>query len=163
MNTKKLTIPLLIVVGIIWYQVFVRVKSNFDPDLMPSATSIHTSEMVHIAKRDSFQLHADYIDPFLKKGFNTSSEPDEEIILPENQVPVYKPLPTPIRWPAIQYHGIIKKGAGKKALVLVTIDGYCMKMREGEAIYDDIVITKTFRDSIQIQMGKNKRYFYKGQ
>jgi hypothetical protein len=162
MNTKKLTIPLLIVVGIIWYQVFVRVKSNFESDDVSPNTGLQSGPAIQIAKRDSFSLSADYVDPFLKKGFQESELDVQEPIELNNQPPVYTPQPLPVRWPKIQYHGIIKKGAGKHPLVLVTIDGYCLKMREGEAIYDDIIITKTFGDSIQIQMGKHKRYFYKG-
>lgn len=163
MKNKSLTYVLLIVVGVIWYQVFFRVKSNFwgDEEL---PTKLDARNIKALAfKRDTFDLAANYRDPF--KG-GITKEPTLNVQLPQNPAEIKpvidKPKPLPERWPSIVYYGQIKKQSSKSPLALMTVDGMQFSLRKGEHVFDDYMIKEIYRDSVIVVHKKVSRSFRKG-
>lgn len=161
MKNKGLTYGLIIVVGVIWYQVFVRVKSNFEAEeIVPVATESTMGKRT-IQKPKSFKLHANYRDPFTGKLSATDPPPtlapDPNAMLPAPPKP--KPEPVIIQWPSIRYYGLVRKTTAKEARTLVSIDGNIYKVKQGEQLLDNILILKVTRDYVQIKYKKEVRTF----
>ena len=159
MKSKGFTYLLLIVVAIIWYNVFYRIKENIMGENLPVTDNMAIAKMYKTQPRKEFTLKANYRDPFSSKGSSGSIAPTNTT--PQIPVqPVYKEpkLPPPPKihhWPKIKYFGTVKNNTSKKALCIVNIDDMLFNLREGESVLDGIVIKKIYRDSLYIQQGKN--------
>lgn len=162
MKNKSLTYGLLIVVGVIWYQVFVRVKSNFEAEAVPPPAQ---SGMMarHIVKPEAFHLRADYRDPFSGALASAVSETPSAPVALSSVPPPPKPKPEPVmvRWPAIRYYGLVRKTTSEKPRTLITIDGSFYKVRQGDIVLDDILIRKVTREFVEVTYRKETKTFYK--
>jgi hypothetical protein len=159
MKSKGFTYLLLIVVAIIWYNVFFRIKENIMGENLPVADNMVIAKMYKTHPRKEFTLKANYRDPFSSKGSSGSIAPTNATLQIPVQ-PVYKepklpPPPKVQHWPKIKYFGTVKNNSSKKALCIVNIDDMLFNLREGESVLDGIVIKKIYRDSLYIQQGKN--------
>jgi hypothetical protein len=163
LKNKGLTYGLLIVVGIVWYQVFMRVKSNFEADdTLPVNTTAAVMKR-KIVKPDSFRLQANYRDPFSGKLATAETAPATD----PNQVPIAttvkppKPEPIVVPWPTIKYYGLVRKTTSNDPRTLIAIDGYMYKVKQGEQVLDNIFILKVTRDYVQVRYRKEVRTFEK--
>ncbi|MGD1848246.1 MAG: hypothetical protein ACFB10_22870 [Salibacteraceae bacterium] len=156
MKNKKLLyllLPLMVVVwGAVFYRVFKGIGGDDDYfDALPAAV-----KMPVLAKQDSFDLIADYKDPFLGKGpgrsRNTNPAIGEKPLTPTvRQLP--KPPPPTLPWPAIGYGGFVNKSGGKNKLAVVTIDGQTSWGKLGEEI-QGVTIQEIWKDSVQVSYRK---------
>ena len=164
MKNKALTYGLFIVVGIVWYQVFMRVKSNFGAE---EALPVRNEALVYsrkIMKPDGFQLQANYRDPFTGKLASAETAPvnsDPNTVLPQNNLPKPKPEPVVIQWPTIKYYGLVRKTTAKDPRTLIAIDGSMYKIKQGEQVLDNIFIQKVTRDFVQVRYKKEVKTFQK--
>lgn len=160
MKSKPFTYLLLIVVAVIYYNVFFRIKSNLmgeETILAPNASQI---AVLKSQIRDTFPLNANYRDPF--EGVIEKVVPIININQPNiPQPPVYVPPPRPHQWPTIKYYGLVKKQSNKKPTSIINIDDMTYHLKEGEYILDDYMIKGIYRDSIVIQRKKIRKTFYK--
>lgn len=165
MKNKGLTYGLIIVVGVVWYQVFMRVKSNFGAeDAVPPRTAENLFAR-KIVKPDAFRLRADYRDPFsgsLAGATEAAPAPDAGM---QGQPAVNLPKPTPepayVPWPSIRYYGLVRKTTSANARTLIAIDGSFYKVREGDQVLDNIFIQKVTRDHVVVKYRKETRTFNK--
>lgn len=166
MKSKGLTYGLIVVVGIVWYQVFMRVKSNFDADATVPVQPMAGVLSRKIVKPDPFQLRADYRDPFSGSlagatdplsttNVNQAAKP------PEATVPKPKPQPVVVPWPSIKYYGLVRKTTSEHSLTMLAIDGYFYKVKQGDQVLDDIYILKVTRDYVQVRYRKEVKTFEK--
>jgi len=161
MKNKSLTYVMVVVVGIVWYNVFFRIKSNLAGDdatiLLPNAQPL----AVKAHERDTFALHANYPDPF-RGGSNVAATLTADMLAPP-PAPVYQEPKAPKveYWPRVQYFGLVKRTESKKPLCIINIDDMLFYLREGESVSDNYVIRKIFRDSVIIQHNKTRRTFRK--
>lgn len=153
MKNKALTYGLLIVVAIIWYQVFFRVKGNlFGEDEALASTDGIRHELPSLA-RDTVDLKVNYRDPFgmIKKS-------SQSVQLNDGNIGVAKPRPKPPKpqtvWPSLKYFGLVQKTHSKKPLAIVSVDGIQLMLRKGEEVFDGIYIVKIERDVITIRYRK---------
>jgi hypothetical protein len=160
MKSKGFTYLLLIVVAIIWYNVFFRIKDNIMGENLPVADNMAIAKMYKTQPRKEFTLKANYRDPFSSKGSsitiastNTTPQIPVQPVFKEPKLP--PPPPKVHHWPKIKYFGTVKNNSSKKALCIVNIDDMLFNLREGESVLDGIVIKKIYRDSLYIQQGKN--------
>lgn len=165
MKNKGLTYGLLVVVGIVWYQVFIRVKSNFETDdVLPVNTSAAVMKR-KIVKPDSFRLLANYRDPFTGKLASAetapATNPNQAPVATTVQPPKPKPEPVIIPWPTIKYYGLVRKTTSKDPRTLIAIDGYMYKVKQGEQVLDNVFILKVTRDYVQVRYRKEVRTFEK--
>jgi hypothetical protein len=159
MKNKGFTYLLLIVVAIIWYNVFFRIKDNIMGENLLVSDNTTIAKMYKTQPRKEFTLKANYRDPFSSKGSSgsitaTNAAPQMPI-QPVYKEPKLPPPPKIHHWPKIKYFGTVKNNSSKKALCIVNIDDMLFNLREGESVLDGIVIKKIYRDSLYIQQGKN--------
>lgn len=160
MKNKGLTYALLIVVGIIWYNVFFRVVSNFDNDEVSIVEPNQSKNSLLSVHRDTFTLQANYRDPFggsLKQNIAlNSSEVSNPSPTPKIKVEKIKE-----HWPSIKYKGLIRKTSSNNPLAIIYIDGIQLQMRKGEKVFDGILLKTVHRDSIVVVYQKEKRAFWR--
>ncbi len=159
MKNKALTYILLIGVGLIWYNVFMRVKSNFTEDEANLALSSNVQPLSEITERDTFTLKANYRDPFggapVESTGPAENLPKEEVYKP----PVQK-KPAPV-WPKIKYYGLVRNKERNNPLAIVSIDGMQLHLRKGEVVYDEISLKSIARDSIKVSWNKLTKTFFR--
>ena len=109
---------------------------------------------------DTFQLAANYRDPFLGKsnipsahvaGGSGNSKP--------SQLPKQANLPVAKNWPEVIYGGMIRKKEGLP-FALLNVGGQDHLVKAGEQA-GEVQVLVIYRDSIQVSRGKEKRFFRK--
>ena len=161
MKSKSLTYLLLIIVAVIYYNVFFRIKSNLIGE--ETIVAPNTAQMMILKSqiRDTFPLNANYRDPF--EGIVEKPSPTLDlaanVVAPVIHTP--PPPPRPHQWPKVKYYGLIKKSSSKKPLCMINIDDMLFNLREGEYILDGYMIKGIYRDSILIQYKKIRKTFFK--
>lgn len=158
MKNKALTYVLLLVVGLIWYQVFHRVSDNFFAENTEIPEPISANQGDFSMERDTFSLQANYRDPFV----------EERGVTPIEQAPVRvtpPPQPRPVKvkpaWPPITYFGQVRKTESKNPLAILKVDGMQLMLRKGDEVFNDIFLKEIWRDSIQLTMKKEKKTIYR--
>lgn len=161
MKNKALTGILIVVVGFIWYKAFFRVKDG----LFGEGTEIVTpsrNQQISFASlsRDTFSINLDYRDPFGETKKSYSAAPPQIDARPINRS-VSRPVKQSVNWPAIVYFGQVRRTTSKDPLAILSIDGYKHTMRNGEKLYDGILVKAIGRDSMVIVYQKEKRIFWR--
>ena len=77
-----------------------------------------------------------------------------------NTVTAVKNNPVVSSWPKIAYLGIISDKKSNQQLTLVQINGQRYSMKLGDTV-SSVELTKAFRDSIEVKLGKEKKFFRK--
>ncbi len=161
MKSKALTYVMLIVVGIIWYQVFFRVKNNLmgDDTEVPKPNQANIS--VNAIARDTVELNVDYRDPFhydkVVKGVSLVSDAQLAQTTPKPIKP-RKRKPQFV-WPKVSYHGLIRNRSSKHPLALVRVDGLVYNLRKGEEIFNGIIVKDISTDQVVLRSGRNEASF----
>lgn len=161
MKNKGLTYALILVVGIVWYQVFVRVKSNF----VAEEVALNPQTMLYskkIVKPQDFKLQANYRNPFsgsLNTDLNKPINPNPSATLLK-KVPEVK-IPATIIWPIIKYYGLVRKTTSNQPRSLLSIDGDFFRLKQGETVLDNILVKTVTRDSVVVKYRGIVRVFRK--
>ncbi len=167
MKNKKVTYALLIAAFIIWGAVGWKIIVHFTGDDRNDA-DLYTPRI--ITGTDSSNIHftlvADYRDPFL------SSQRKVRPVRTNVQTEI-KPTNTRrtttgrsisrrarVRWPAIQYGGVIQNKKSSTRTVLVKINNYDYLMSEG-MIIKDVKLLRIYEDSIQLVYKEETKGFPK--
>lgn len=163
MKSKGLTYGLLILVGIIWYQVFIRVKSNFSNEEAISVQQNAPIFQKNIRKPKSFGLKANYPDPFHTGGavkrqiqtqiINPGPPPKNKSKLKQKENSVY--------WPEIKYYGFVRNTNSKSPRAIVSIDGHLFKLLEGDEVFDNIRIVQATADELSVKYKGETNTFFK--
>ena len=154
MKNKGVVYVLLVVVGFVWYNVFFRIKDNF----FSEEEQVLTSERQNIQRptfhRDTFNLNANYRDPFHGVTKTEEVKPQEPTVATYTQPKYTPPLPKPHHWPKIKYFGLLKSEQSKSPLCILQIGNSMYNLREGEVTYDNIEVRRITRDSVILAQGK---------
>ena len=159
MKNKTLTYILLIVVALIWYQVFFRVTGNLFSEDEVVVQSNNQGSFMAAVERDTFDLQANYRDPF-----GEAKKVAEVPINNQPQPPIKnKPRPAAPKtvWPPIEYYGMVKRTESKTPLAILKVDGIQLMLRRGEEMFNEITLKEIGRDSIQVLYKKEKRTFWR--
>jgi hypothetical protein len=158
---KRVNIILLLVVLSLWGTVAWRSLKNF---IYQSATiensTLYQSININKINKDTFELKKLNRDPFLQKSIVTIAPKVENSSYSKpianskkgNLSGFYKPLAKkeePSNMPIIQYIGYIKSTQQKEEMVLLKINENLKRCVVGKK-YDDILIKKVYKDSVQI-------------
>jgi hypothetical protein len=162
LKNKGFTYGLLIVVGIVWYQVFVRIKSNLSSDDVEVVEPMNNNiSFKNIKKRKRIYIAANYRDPFL----NSIKAQDKKDSIQKTGISV---APTPVikekryvDWPKIKYHGFVRNTDSKKPRVIIEIDNYMYKLQVGESVLDNIMIIKADNEFVKVGYQKEIKIVYK--
>jgi hypothetical protein len=165
-KSKGFTYVLLAVVAVVWYQVFVRVKSNFAvPDQLGNNPPRTLNFNKKILKPRNFDLKADFRDPFLTGNLvQKLSTPVDG----QGQVEQVKPAPVPkkvipISWPTIKYYGFVRNTSSKNPRAVISIDNYVFKLQAGEEVWDNIRVVSASKDELKIYYKGEYKVFEKKQ
>lgn len=159
MKNKALIYVLIPVVGLIWYKVFFRIKSNVSDNDIVVVKPNQVNKSFQLVQRDTFDMELEYRDPFgdVKRRENVLSSAANSA-----QQPIVKRQPKPVtQWPSILYKGRVKQTGKNAQHALILIDGYLHRMRLGESVYDGIVVKAIGRDSLVIRYEKQTKIFWK--
>lgn len=164
MKNKSLIYILIPLVAFVWYKVFMRIKSNLEPEPVLVSNSANTLEKLYL-KRDTFELKADYRDPFTDKtpipsgGFQMPAQTSGS-----NPAPKREPKPKvdrSIAWYPIKYYGLVKKAGSKDALAVLNVDREQFFLRKGQEVFDGYKLEQITKDSVLIRYRGEKKYFRK--
>ncbi|HET6227837.1 MAG TPA: hypothetical protein VFF27_16250 [Bacteroidia bacterium] len=158
MKNKKMLLVLiagtLIVWGLIIYKIIAGIHSDDDSIVLQHAETVIKEETLP----DTFSIDPTYRDPFLGKIQNREVVYDEQ---PAQPRVVSKPIVTPTAaWPTVAYHGIIKNSKLKKEMILLEVNGQEHMVKIGEII-EGILLSKAYRDSVEVQFSKEKKIIHK--
>lgn len=157
MKNKRFTYVLLVVVGFIYFKLFVRINSNLSEESNIPVAQVDEMKIEDIKVHKSFQLKANYSDPFLKgSGYSASKS---TVSVAENTPPPPKKEKPIIYWPAIKYYGIVQKSESKKPRALISVDGIMYKVYPNEEIFDGLMIKSIRRESIVFYYRKETKTF----
>ncbi len=154
MKNKRFTYVLLVVVGFIYFKLFVRISSNISDETDAPVAQMDQMQLDDIRTKKSFRLKANYQDPFLKASRivqKPNQNNNNENIAPPPPKKKEKP---PVFWPAIKYYGIVQKTSSKKPRALISIDGTMYKIYPNEEIFDGIIIKSIQRESMVVSFQK---------
>jgi hypothetical protein len=163
MKSKALTYVMVIIVGIIWYQVFFRVKDNLSGEDTEIPKPNESFASVRIISRDTVDLNVDYRDPF---NYEKMARP----VAIGNDMNDFdrNPRPIPQRsrkpefvWPKVTYHGLIRNRSSKSPLGLVRLDGLVYHLRIGEEIYNEIYVKSIGTEELVLRYKKLSKAIYK--
>jgi len=107
---------------------------------------------------DTFSIMANYPDPFLWQGNDTTkSNGLIENAEPANNNKNYNenPEPQPVVIPPVKYLGFIKNKNGKNKLAIITVRGQEITVKEKDII-DDITILRIDKSSLSIKFHGSK-------
>jgi len=160
MKNKGLTYALVIVVGVIWYNVYHRVVTSLTSDASNIVSDFQERQSVFLMDRDTFLLHANYRDPFSgAKQVPIGSEGGTNM---RRKLPVKKSQPMLMEpWPDIRYKGQLRKTSSNNPLAILSIDGILLQMRSGERVFDGITIQAIGRDSVVVLYQRELRVFHR--
>lgn len=156
MKNKPITYLLVIAVGFIWFKVFVRITSNLRGETLTDQIGEKFEPFQLPLARDTFEIAANYRDPFLTKSIKILKQANIE------SKPFNKPTPKPTyQWPTIKYFGLVKNTKSSKPLAIVKFDQVQLMVREKDQVWTDITIKKIYRDSILMSHGKERKMIYR--
>ena len=160
MKNKRFTYVLLVVVGFIYFKLFVRISSNISEESNVPPARVDEMKIEDIRVKKSFRIKANYPDPFLKTS-RIVQKPD-----PNNNENTAPPTPPkkkeklPVYWPVIKYYGLVQKTSSKKPRALISIDGTMYKIYAGEEIIDGIIIKSIRRENMLVSYQKETKTIF---
>ena len=160
MKSKGFTYILLIIVAIVWYNVFFRIKSNFVDDdkiFTPSNSKTYT---IPTSKKDTFDIKADYSDPFgfiSSQDFVSENIDAQSNIKENNSASINQPIEQKMFWPQIKYKGIIKEVSSEYPLCLLKVDNELFNLIEGDYFLDNLHLKKVNKDYVEIEYGTESK------
>jgi len=131
---KKLAIPLLLLVLLIWGWIFYKVIYATQDNLLPAApvvTQIKKKKV--ISTPDSlpdYEPKGNYRDPFLAEEELEEEVPVQDMAMAESAIP--PPQEPYIDWSTIKYLGEVSSASNKKKIVLVGLNEKDFMMKEGD-------------------------------
>jgi hypothetical protein len=157
LKNKSLTYFLLLVVGGVWYQVFQKIKNNFEADVPVVNLSTTTPSRISLSK-DTFALNITYGSPF-EHDLRHVAKDSTKIV--EETKAIAPKIKSEAPWYVIKYYGLIQKTESKKPLALLKIDGVSFRLRTGEEAFDGYLVKAIYNDSVLIEYKKKLKYFHK--
>ena len=157
MNKSRINKILIVALTLIWSFVgysFFWPKNTTETPLQNTDLALETTVKTKV--KDPFILQPLARDPFL----NARTTPRKKIkSIPKDRQKSSSKNTISI-WPNIAYFGFVKSNNQSAPLVLLKIDNQLKKLRQGER-FEEILVKKVYRDSVQIQFGKEIKSFAK--
>lgn len=168
MPKKQLNIILILIVLGLWSTIAYKSLNRFFSNDIANNSNPNSNIGFNLKKikKDTFLLQNLHRDPFLDRTLieehNTTGITSSNIVVPKTKIvrpKVITTKPIPV-WPSIAYYGYIKSYQKSEELVLVKINNQLEKMRKNQNI-DGVTILHVFKDSIEVEFHKQKKYILK--
>lgn len=172
MKNKKLQYILIPVVLVVWGLIIYRVLdfSRQDTPDDPSTVSTLQPNKNNNSVQDTFSLHANYRDPFLKharytgykyrktNASNQKTGKKKEKKKTETNIALRREILENIRWPDIKYGGIVQNTRSGEEVGLIEIDKQEFLIRENDSV-QKVFIKGLHKDSVIVTYKKTRKTF----
>jgi len=160
MKSRKTIYVLLPLVLLIWavigWKVYAAVHGN--DEMNNSALPMKKIELQQTTLPDTFQLVADYRDPFLDKVVQPVTKVKTDAV---KKTQVASPAPVAVlKWPLVIYYGLVKRSGEEKALGFLRVDGESFFVRGAEQA-GAVKVGRLWKDSVEVIFGKKKKVMRK--
>lgn len=149
MQQKKKTIYILMpIVILVWGFVFYQLYGYFFST--PSYANTEEKTIINIdeIKKDTFSIVANYRDPFLSQKRMQAA--NNRVVTKTNRSTTKKNTsPTVLKWPSIQYKGMIKNNNSERRVAIVTVDGKEHIVNEGTTL-NELKVVKIEKATITV-------------
>lgn len=149
MQQKKKTIYILLpIVILVWGFVFYQLYGYFFST--PSYANTEEKTIINIdeIKKDTFSIVANYRDPFLSQ--KKAQIANHQVAVKINGSTTKKnSAPTVLKWPSIQYKGMIKNNNSERRVAIVNIDGKERIVKEGTTLIE-LKVVKIEKETITV-------------
>jgi len=156
---------LLPAVLIVWGLVAWRIYDGLNPEEENFQANFSSGSQTYFeAATDTFQLMANYSDPFLDRSlikFGSKRPATGSTGQPQNQQKRPKPQQKPItqrkmQWPEVVYKGFIKNhGSGDQQAVL-SVNNRENIMRQGD-VFQSVELLAISKDSVEVRFGGEEK------
>ena len=152
MKNKNNIYVLVPCVLLVWGLIAYRIFAGINPDLHDQNSSKPTAmfKPAKVAGRESFEILADYRDPFLGTLVN-----DQQLRLKPTKIKKSEP----ILFPEIEYKGMFKPGDHSKTVFLIMINGSqeIFKIRE---THQEVKLLKGDQEKIIVKYKTEKKTYF---
>lgn len=149
MQQKKKNIYILLpIVILVWGFVFYQLYGYFFST--PSYANTEEKTIINIdeIKKDTFSIVANYRDPFLSQ--KRAQTVNHRVAVKTNGSKTKKnSTPTVLKWPSIQYKGMIKNNNSERRVAIVTVDGKERIVKEGTTL-NELKVVKIEKETITV-------------
>lgn len=160
MKNQKLLFILVPLTLFLWGLIIFRIMDQKkNPNNVNFVHDKRTADLSQQQPEDTFNLIANYRDPFLERSRITNSSYPENLNVRLDEPPKEKTREN-IAWPSIRYIGIIYNENANNYLYLIEIDQVTHLLRKEDHV-GSIKMKKVFRDSITIQFKNQLKTFRK--
>ena len=156
MKSKNLRLILIVLTIIIWGIIIFRIISYVQKPKMKIGSDQQISfEKSKFENKDTFQIVANYKDPFLSKAKNissyqnTSSDNSNPNKPSATETTYLKEIKKEVSWPGISYNGVIFNPKSQKQTGILSINNKNILVMKGNT-YENIFIEMIFQDSIRV-------------
>lgn len=165
-KSKKLMYALLVASALVWGWVFVKIFNVvFKQDEALLTLKKVKPVYDNISDKDTFELLANYKDPFLKTRSRQNNYAYSSTGLAQSNTPVKKKsaVVKPVKvekvidWSFIKYKGRITRKATGKTVSLINIGGGDYSIEDGKEV-QQVLLLKSYPDSIQVKFDGVKTY-----
>lgn len=155
-KTAYFLVPLVLLVwGMIGWKVYAAMNKNKEGNMLQDKTE----ELKNSGEKipDTFDLIADYRDPFLA---NSIFKIEKSKLQSRKNEPVQtnKPLlqKEDFSWPEISYHGLIVRNGTERKVGFLRVNGSSYFVNSGDEA-GGLKIGKISKDSVEVMLGKERK------
>ena len=154
-KTAYLLVPLVLLVwGMIGWKVYAAMNKKENENMLQEKNEEIKNSGEKIP--DTFELMADYRDPFLGKP---TVPGHSKLNIQNSKLPVAKPTPKEKEapsWPAVSYHGLIMRSGTEKKIGFLRVNGVSYFVTGGDEA-GGLKIGRVSKDSVEVLMGKERK------
>jgi hypothetical protein len=162
MKNKKTTWFMLPFVLAIWavigWKVYAMIKS--DPTALSPVQENGSGKTAEKIIPDTFELVADYRDPFLGEVVSKAKGGDRQLRIAAPPVKKDTVRKQAVGFPKLVYFGLVKRNSDQRGVGFLSVDGNSNFIKGGEQI-GNVSIGKLWKDSVEVMMGKERRVIRK--
>lgn len=164
MKNKKVIYYLLPVVLLLWSVILYRIYTGTSGQPKMHGYPSHASEKIlGIPEKKEYSLLLNYSDPFTNHPSAVTKQRKSEVILNASVITDNKLLdhPSNYDWANVLYVGTIEHADKNYSIALLQIQGKSYMLSIGKKTSEGMQLLKITQDSVQLRVGKEKKYIRK--
>lgn len=162
MKSKKAVYFLLPVVLLLWAAIFYRIFSGSGGETAVTYSGKVQEDSYLMPEKKEYDLLLNYPDPFSGAAYKSGLSPKPAA--ERSPAPEHYEQPAPFQaaydWAGVQYLGTIEHSGKSTSIALVLIQGKSYMLKKGTP-QDEIKLLSLSKDSVQLQIGKEKAFVRK--
>lgn len=161
MKNKKMIYILFPVTIIVWGLIIFRIfnYANQEPEFQFSEKNI-TNIIKDSLVIEEFEIKANYRDPFIRSIATVKKDDDKKNANKRNNRGTRTRINRKIRWPKVEYNGIVENIKNKATLAILNIDEKNCLLKNNEEC-NQVLVIKIYEDSIRLKYNDEEKTFRK--